>query len=171
VLVERSQAGLPVTCTCGATLEVPTIRGFARLEVVPTASDDSAWTTQHGLLLIGVLVALVAGGAAAWRVVTMPADAYSGTAIDEFMKQKAEEIDQWTPGEVVEAWQQFRAGPYVEDPADEKRYYARRAAYMRWNWVLAGVAAAGALFCVVVLATGAGNPRSAPPARRAGQRR
>ncbi len=146
VLVERSQAGLSISCDCGAALEVPTIRGLAQLELVLSASDNSAWTAQHGLLLIGALIVLVAGGAAAWRFVHLPEDVYSKEAVDEFMKEKAEEIDRMTPSEIAENWQQFRSGLYFENPASEKAFYARRAAYLRWNWVFAGLAAAGALF-------------------------
>ena len=168
--MERSQAGLAVNCTCGAKLEVPTIRGLTRLETVETASKPGAWTTQHGLILIGMLIALVAGGAAVYRVAKLPRDLYGKASLDAFMQQKAAEIDRWTPGEVVEAWQQFRGGPYIEDPEEEKQYYARRAEYTRWTWVLAAIAAAGLLFVVLVIAIGAGTPR-ALRSRRAVPRR
>ncbi|MBX9790725.1 MAG: hypothetical protein K2Y37_17550 [Pirellulales bacterium] len=170
VLVERSQAGLAVICTCGAKLEVPTIGGLAHLESVETATSGAAWTTQHGLILIGVLVALVAGGAAVYRFIKLPRDLYGKASLDDFMQQKAAEIDRWTPGEVVEAWQQFRGGPYIEDPEEEKHYYAARAEYTRWTWVLAVLAAAGVLFAVIVLVLGAGGPRGAPRSRRVASR-
>ncbi|MGD9647103.1 MAG: hypothetical protein AB7U73_15440 [Pirellulales bacterium] len=170
VLVERSQAGLPVSCSCGATLEVPTIRGLADLETVHTESQRNEWTTQYGLLLLGLLVAFAAGGAAFWRIATQPPDVFSEEQIDLFMTQKAAEIDKMTPSEALEAWQHFRAGPYVEDTREEQRYYAQRAAYARWNWVLAGISVAGLLFCILVLATGAGKPTSATVRRRASVR-
>ena len=166
VLVERSQAGLSVNCSCGTQLEVPTIRGLAQLELVQSAPDKLGWTAQYGLLLIGALIAVVAGSAAAWRVTRLPADPYSERQIDLAMYKMAAEIDGMSPGKVLEAWQEFRCGVYVEDDRPERNYRAGRAAYQRWNWVLAGVAAAGLLFCVIVLATGAGQPVRAAPAKR-----
>jgi len=166
VLVERSQAGLSVTCSCGTQLEVPTIRGLAQLEPIQSAPDKLGWTAQYGLLLIGALIAMVAGGAAVYRVARLSADPYSERQIDLEMHKKAAEIDGMSPGKVLEAWQEFRGGLYVEDDRPERNYRAGRAAYQRWSWVLAGVAAAGLLFCVIVLATGAGQPARAAPVKK-----
>ena len=71
-----------------------------------------------------------------------------------------------TPGEVVLQWQALRELPYLEDPSIKKQYYAVRSEYQRWTWVLAGIAAAGVLFCVIVAATGAGQPARAATKRR-----
>jgi len=166
VLVERSQAGLSVICSCGTQLEVPTIRGLSALEPVHNTPEKAGWTAQYGLLLIGALIVAIAGGAAAYRIARLPADPYSEKQIDQGMQQKAAEIDAMNPGKVLEAWQEFRAGLYVQDVAPERNYHKGRDAYQRWTWVLAGVAAAGLLFCVIVIATGAGQPKRAAPAKQ-----
>lgn len=166
VLVERSQAGLSVPCSCGQQLEVPTIRGLAQLETVQTAPDKVGWTAQYGLLLIGVLIVLVAGGAAAYRVARLPVNPYDEQQIDLEMVKRAAEIDAMAPAKVLETWQEFRPGLYIEDDTPERDYRKGRAAYQRWTWVLGGIAAAGLLFCVIVLATGAGQPARAVPAKR-----
>lgn len=166
VLVERSQAGLTVTCSCGAQLEVPTIRGLAQLESLQSSPDKLGWTAQYGLLLIGALIALLAGGAVGWRVVKQGPDLYSEESIDAFVNEAAMKTDRMTPGEVVLQWQALRELPYLEDPSIKKQYYAVRSEYQRWTWVLAGIAAAGVLFCVIVAATGAGQPARAATKRR-----
>ncbi len=166
VLVERSQAGLSVACSCGKSLEVPTIRGLAQLEAVQSAPDQRRWTAQYGLLLIGALIALVAGGVTAWRVVRLGPDQFSEASINATLQEHLSQIDKMPPGEVVLLWQPLRNLPYIEDPQAKKQYYGERAAYQRWTWVLAGIAAAGALFCVIVIATGAGKPPRAAPAKK-----
>jgi hypothetical protein len=166
VLVERSQAGLSVICSCGTQLEVPTIRGLNALEPVHDAPEKIGWTAQSGLLLIGALIVLIAGGAAAIRVARLPVDPYDEKQIDQAMAKKAAEIDGLEPGKVLEGWQEFRGGLYIEDVGPELNYRKGRAAYNRWTWVLAGVAAAGLLFCVIVLATGAGQPKRSAPAKQ-----
>ena len=166
VLVERSQAGLSVTCSCGTQLEVPTIRGLNALEAVHNAPEKAGWTAQYGLLLIGLLIATAAGGAAVYRVARLPVDPYDEKQIDLEMHKKAAEIDGMSPGKVLEAWQEFRGGLYIEDDRPERNYRAGRAAYQRWSWVLAGIAAAGLLFCVIVLATGVGRPPPKAPVKK-----
>lgn len=59
--VEPSQAGLSVTCDCGAATELPTLGG---LRSFPTkeqqkASRGSAWGPRQGLLTAGLLMVAV----------------------------------------------------------------------------------------------------------------
>jgi hypothetical protein len=166
VLVERSQAGLSVACSCGKQLEVPTIRGLAQLDTVQSAPDQLGWTAQYGLLLIGVLIALFAAGTAGWRVVKQGPDLFSESSIDATMKEHFAQIEKMPPGDVVLLWQSLRNLPYMEDTQAKKQYYIEREANQRWSWVLAGIAAAGVLFCVIVLATGAGQPARATPVKK-----
>ena len=60
--VDRSQAGLSVPCRCGATLSIPTLRGFAELErpdqIEPT--PPRTWGARQAVLFLGTLVSAAA---------------------------------------------------------------------------------------------------------------
>lgn len=67
IAVETGQAGQTIRCSCGNSLEVPSIRGLRALEQV---ADDrpaaASWTKRKGLLFLGgamLALALVAAAA------------------------------------------------------------------------------------------------------------
>jgi hypothetical protein len=67
--VETGQAGQTIRCTCGNSVEVPSIRGLRTLE--PLADERpaaSTWTKRKGLLFLGAALSiggLIAAGAVA----------------------------------------------------------------------------------------------------------
>lgn len=73
--VSQSQAGGHLRCSCGAELEVPTLRGLRDLEQVEVAQEQGAaeWGLRQGILTVGILVSLLLGGGAAWFAANEPA--------------------------------------------------------------------------------------------------
>ena len=66
--VEPRQAGSQLTCDCGATLEVPTLRG---LQSLPRAEDRpeqtaAVWTVRQAVATAGVLLALMLFSMGCW---------------------------------------------------------------------------------------------------------
>lgn len=69
--VETRQAGTTISCQCGKTLEVPTLRGLKELPQKEVKSDapPAEWTLRQGIVTAGVIVALILFGAGIvpWR--------------------------------------------------------------------------------------------------------
>jgi hypothetical protein len=109
VEVDASQAGLQVTCSCGSTLEVPTMRGLAQLQ--PAASEErrdeaagpAAWGPAQGLMFLGGLVLLVGLAAVAWVYPQRP-----HVTVDTAMIQH--HTGHLTPEESWELWKELRQG-------------------------------------------------------------
>ncbi len=56
--VVAGQAGQLVQCTCGADVEVPTIRGLRELEQISSVAESpSRWTSRHSVAFLGLLIA------------------------------------------------------------------------------------------------------------------
>ncbi len=73
ILVDKSQAGLPVPCRCGKELTIPTLRGFAQLE--QTTVDGRAareWSSRQGVHFIGAAIAVLGLLAAGWFALGRP---------------------------------------------------------------------------------------------------
>jgi len=98
-LVNSAQAGQTLTCACGATLHVPTLRGLAALEVAPEARPQprSAWGPRQGVMLVAAALAVGALLAAAWlRGQAQPAVSLTSN--------EAAAMDNLSPRESWQAW-------------------------------------------------------------------
>lgn len=63
VRVSRAQAGQTVGCGCGKEIAVPTIRGFASLEIAEEKVDPGlAWSPLRGMLLVAGFLLILASG-------------------------------------------------------------------------------------------------------------
>lgn len=64
--VEIGQAGSSIPCECGLTLNVPTMRGLRALQSVEMQDasqpklGQSEWGTRQGLILLGLVIAVLA---------------------------------------------------------------------------------------------------------------
>src|SRR5262249_46883110 len=57
--VETGQAGQTIRCSCGNSVEVPSIRGLRDLEQVPDERPVAAsWTRRKGLLFLGAAMSI-----------------------------------------------------------------------------------------------------------------
>jgi hypothetical protein len=73
--VSARQAGQSVTCSCGARLEVPTLRGLGGLEQAATpAVAARRWGDRHRAVFVLVVISLVAAAGAGLLAMRMPAD-------------------------------------------------------------------------------------------------
>ena len=62
--VEPSQAGLSVTCACGASTEMPTLMGlrqYPRADGQAAPSKTSTWGPRQGLMALGVILMVSSG--------------------------------------------------------------------------------------------------------------
>ena len=74
IVVEASQAGQMVACSCGRSQEAPTMRGIRALEPAAQANareakpgQPAAWSpVQGGLFVLGILIAMAGIAAAGW---------------------------------------------------------------------------------------------------------
>jgi len=71
--VETGQAGQTIRCSCGNSLEVPSIRGLrALVQVAEERPTAASWTKRKGLLFLGAAVSIGALVAAAAVVAFRP---------------------------------------------------------------------------------------------------
>ncbi|MBI1901181.1 MAG: hypothetical protein HYS13_08740 [Planctomycetia bacterium] len=72
--VDVSQSGLTIECSCGAGLEVPTLRGLQKLERAGAEGERRrfAWGAREGTIVIGILITAAGLGLAIWFLLTPP---------------------------------------------------------------------------------------------------
>jgi hypothetical protein len=73
--VSARQAGESVRCSCGATLEVPTLRGLDTLErAAAPAAPGRTWGDRQRAVFLLVVAALAAASIAGYLALILPAD-------------------------------------------------------------------------------------------------
>jgi len=79
--VDKRQAGEIITCSCGASLEVPTLLKLMTLERAEVAhqplTPKTTWSTGHRLILLGTVVIIVAVVIGVWLFWVRPTDPYA----------------------------------------------------------------------------------------------
>jgi hypothetical protein len=117
VEVTVALAGHTVTCPCGKSVVVPTLRELKRLPVAAaeTSARSSAapWTLQQGILFsLGLL--LIAASGVALGVIGFKRSKLSTEAAvlrDEFHQQLGEEIGAMEPSRTLDFWRMLREIP------------------------------------------------------------
>ncbi len=138
LIVERSQAGETVHCTCGTSLQVPTLLQMNMLEEVTesaTARKPSpTWGWRERLRLLGIIlliVSLIGGGVLLW---SRPRnDPFSPEEIQRAARALAP-VDTW------ENWQRMKQGL---DRRIDKRYEAAMEKFRIWRAVSVVVGLSG----------------------------
>jgi hypothetical protein len=156
--VEAKQAGLQVSCRCGKSLEVPTLRGMKQLTPVsPSQAEASApastWGPRQGITFLGVVVLLCGLLGVAVLFATRPV--FNTPDLAEFEKESRESALKLSLEESFKAWEAVEKqglnkslNPYV------RNYQERSAAYSRWliaSGILAGL---GGVMAGAALASG-----------------
>lgn len=84
--VTTGQSGTSVSCACGATVQVPTMREIRQLpQVTQTVvkKQGSAWGLRHGMLFTGLLVAVCGIGFAIYAYSKIPPPLSQQFVVDE----------------------------------------------------------------------------------------
>ncbi len=129
------QAGESLTCACGATIVVPTLRELRQLAPIMDSADARAksggWSPQRGLLFVSGFLLLVAAGLIQWQIGSRRA------ALDVLRPELQEinfDIQKLTPIQSWEAWTHFRDQKleYRETP----EFVANRAKFLELSYYL-----------------------------------
>ncbi|HMC12148.1 MAG TPA: hypothetical protein VKH44_12695 [Pirellulaceae bacterium] len=110
VRVANAEAGGQVTCACGKSLRVPTLRGLRQLEIAPPETTSKAapgWSPVHGVIFAaGLLVAAVGLGLVAYYGLRYAQidQRYTHDYTDAFVQAEQTRIDKLTPIEALTEW-------------------------------------------------------------------
>ena len=132
--VEVAQAGQPIECDCGASIDIPTMAGIRTLQRVEPSPQDrrpiSRWETRHGVLLVGAVITVAA---------------LCMTTYVHRMQPRMVELEDMDPFQTWMAWQFLREG--VRRPSFEvnplRMYQMSLAVNRRWMAVGLSLAAFG----------------------------
>ncbi len=126
VPVDLRQAGEVVECSCGTSLDVPTMLKMATLEPAQPAPGSprppKVWGVRQSLSLLGVVLFLTALGLAAFKLYDRPPHPVFDRPemSPEAIRRQSRAL---TPFQSRQAWQTLRAqGPDGLTPAQEQRY-------------------------------------------------
>jgi hypothetical protein len=145
--VGTGQAGGHVVCpACGASVAVPKLREFRRLQPVvrERASPGGAWTWRHASVLAGIAVAVAAGVAAA-LVGAGPRPRFEAEAIRTAVANADDRS-------IIEAWKALASSGVERPPSPVEQALVRIARFRRG--AAAGLAALGAAGAVCALGGG-----------------
>jgi hypothetical protein len=154
--VSVRQAGQSVRCTCGASLEVPTLRGLRELHPadVQAAARARAWGDRHRVAFVLIALSLGACAVAGYLWIAIPPSPEPQQLID---------VDENTPiGTVYAVYQDLQRGLDVEPPGLNylERALSERREMMLWGARIAlALAGCGTIAAVVVLLSAAARKR------------
>ncbi len=130
--VEITKAGQEVQCTCGASVEVPTLQGLRALKrAAPDAAAPrkSTWGLRQQLLLVGAVITVIALVPAGYLYLYRP---------------QMLDIDTVSPWHAWRIWLDLRQG-LREGMREMAQFNAMVTAYWRWMAVLGVFATLGLL--------------------------
>lgn len=134
VVITKVQAGQTLSCQCGRSLEVPTLQRIELLEpAAPVAAlrrrPEAGWDRRRGLILLGLVVALVGGLWAGYLELTKP---------------RLLDIQEMSPAVTWSLWQELRLGAN-RFPTPEAQGFAEYLKQNRDWMIVALVVGAGGL--------------------------
>lgn len=150
--IEPTDAGLTVTCSCGATVKVPNTRSiFALPQLNSGISDESAaaagrWGLRNQLLTAGLVCVLLGGIATSYLVYSRPANPADSMA--DF------EVDRMPFNALLGLWEQFQDGFQPINTLPVVAYEQARDENMRLTWVAGAVMVGGAAMLVAAFMAG-----------------
>ena len=131
--LDASEAGLTLTCVCGAQLEAPTLRGLSKLQkvVVLDPPAKEVWGSRQRGIVIGTLVALLGFAFGLYWTIKPSVTPHEVGGFREIS-------DDAPPAEALALWQQIQIEGLVRAPEQfaEKKY--RRPRRLAWWWMIAG---------------------------------
>jgi hypothetical protein len=149
--VSPTQAGETLTCACGRTLTVPTLREIRSLEPLeqadraPTSSD---WNVQKGSLFVGGALLLAIAALATWRL--LPQRQALNTSQPAF-QEISFDVHDLDPLQAWEYWEYLRKQTLEFRMTPE--FLENRAKYRELSYLLYAVWAAAAVGLALIAAS------------------
>jgi len=140
--VSSKDAGLMVTCSCGAQVKVPTSRGLNALPRIGGGDEDvrsdagRGWGLRNQLLTAGLVCLLFGGIATATLIWKRPVEPSRAMAAQEFKYMPPETL--------VNLWIQYQEGFQPLDTTVAAKYQQDRDENARLTWIAGIIALAGA---------------------------
>ncbi len=166
--VNPRQAGESITCTCGASLEVPTLlnlRILQRAELPPQPEiHKKAWGAGQRLIFLGVIVILFAIAIGGWLFWIRPTDPYAYLS-QEQIKQSVPAL---TPIETWRLWLLLEKGGLERHKRGSEIFFAsQRAQYLIYGELLAILSGVGLTLIAAGIIVIRFNKKKHRPARSA----
>ena len=147
--VTASQAGQSVHCSCGAQLEVPTLRGLRDLAQSDLARGDSAarptrsWNNRHRVTFVCFVLGLIAFAIGGYLTLNLPDVARPAT--DQEISQI---FEKGSTEEVIATFAELKKGIDFVSPDESmvQKYMEKRNSLV---WVIRTVIGLGVLALVV----------------------
>jgi hypothetical protein len=140
--VDASESGLVMKCRCGASLEVPTMRGLSRLErvmVEAAPGPASSWGGAQRGMAVGALVVLLGlAFAIYWTVRPLPRaeDLFDDGELAKLGLDRNEEAITETKLGTVQLWRRIQSqGLTLADPKLVEKYRMERRVHVWWRLV------------------------------------
>lgn len=167
--VDSTQAGLTLTCRCGAKLDVPTLRDLEQLPRLEEpsrqrAARESTWGPRQALTLVGLLVSGFSLLWGAYLYATTPLEPVRPKfAINHRMLQQ--QMDRMTLNQTFALWTQLAKGLNPKPHGAIQAYKARMKSYhefvhQRRDWIAADVVLGVVGLVVIAVARFAMRPAS-----------
>lgn len=152
--VEAGRAGGTTTCSCGASVDVPTVRVLRTLPqetVAVTSTGDkpdvpqSTWGQKQGVMLLGLLLILAGGVPAAYKWVTFPKPPFRTQ--DEIRDVADIQFEKMSLSDTWQFWKTYiePQGLTREPTIYEAAYVRQSADIQQWIFLYCGVAAVGVI--------------------------
>jgi hypothetical protein len=164
VRVVTAQAGGQVTCGCGKSLAVPTLRGLRELQPAPPLAKKNTnpgWTPAHGLIFSsGLVIAAIGVALLAWYGLLYSQRVgfgFTRDLTDEVIRDQQAKIDQLSPLDALKQWtEDVEHGLGDHDPPPWVTHQKMAASYLSWIKGGAISLAAGILLATAALFLGRG---------------
>jgi hypothetical protein len=167
--LEISQAGQSVTCDCGTTHVVPTMRELRQLEV---AEPDAAprgqrptWGMGRGISFSVAVVVMIASLTFTAFVLFLYLRLPDVGTVEDEIRASRQAYEELTADQMFQLWQVFRdqgLGPQQTHPS---LFFERSANQMWWTMLASGLVGLVSLCVVCVLAISARQRGEMRPAR------
>jgi hypothetical protein len=144
--VSVAQAGGHVTCACGKSLPVPTLRGLRELEIAPAAAPEKkpGWSRVHGAVFASGLTVAAIGivllAMSALQYSQIVGFGYTKDRTQDVLKSQQADIEGMSPVQVLAEWRkdvEEGLGEQEEPPWSK----FKRLAASNIAWIKFGVAA------------------------------
>lgn len=141
IVVQPRQAGETITCSCGASLQVPTLLDMTGLDLAPPESaaptpPSVAWGLRHRLLFLGMFLVVAAVVGVVWLYVERPRSRFD-TIDPEHIRATAQKLP---PSQAWGIWESMKQGL---DRRTDQVYEAAVLRFRVWQCVVGVLALLG----------------------------